>query len=1158
MARNWTPKQNEAIMKEGDLLVSAAAGAGKTAVLTERIARLISEGCGVDRLLVVTFTRAAASEMKDRISARLKALSDEAAEAGDMQKAASLTRASAAAESANISTIHSFCTSVLRRNYHEAGIDPSVRVAEQLDAELFAARAMGEIIEEAFLANEKEKDPGFEQLLAAVGSADALEELIRSLYRFTVARPDPEEWLDKAVLMYTEDFASAAKAAADDLIGFICEELQIFFDTAKALRRGAASEHPHIAAALDDDMSFYMSLMLRRDYDEWVRAIGGYSFTRLTWNRGTDEAEKEEVKAYREAFKKYHAGLKKRFSHTLSEEAAFAKLLSRPVAALRKLVTSFIERYASIKEEEGVIDFADMEQLTLKVLRNFDIAREYRERFLYVFVDEYQDINPVQEAILSAVSDGNRFMVGDVKQSIYRFRQAEPAIFLEKYRTYDGAGGRSRIDLNSNFRSRAAILDAANLLFSQLMRGGTVGEIDYSDNAELVSGFPDEERVGSVELTLIDPDPEGRPTFPFYGDEEDDSAEDASKASLQAAYAAERILGIMENETLIENGAERRYRWSDFTILLRSVSPVASEWLNALSDAGIPCLCDNGPGFFEAIEVRLFIDLLRVIDNRRQDVPLLAVMRSAIFGFTDEELIHIKADYEGEAMLDRVIAAAADPSAPTWSVKAADMLSRIDSWRRLMRIKELGELVCEVLDETKLSIYVSSLFGGEARQTNLETLVALAARFATEGKGSLNAFIRFLDDSRESSPASAAASPAVDAVRLMTIHHSKGLEFPVVILGDITKRFNRASNSAVGIFDAELGIGLCSVSGDRGNKSLLQRAMSFREQRRQNAEEMRMLYVAQTRAREKLIMLGVQKNSSRFCSLYARPLDGVRVMNASSYAEWMLGAYFPAGVETPAPLPCGAELALTIRGARAVRAARAGMSEDEFALWQQEAAFADTSGLDELFRTHYAGAADTSLPSKLSVTGLTLRVPEVHLRPRFMEDEGEATGAEIGTLTHRLLQLIPIMPHTEESVKDALASLTARGLFTEREAGLVDVRHIVRFFGSDLGRRLIRSPKVEREKEFDIMIEASRLIGGESDTPIMLQGVIDCCFMEDGEWILVDHKTTHVDKTHSPRTVAERYREQLGLYKTALERLTKVPVREEWVYLLSADEAVKL
>lgn len=1157
MNREWTPKQQEAIMKEGDLLVSAAAGAGKTAVLTERIARLISEGCGVDELLVVTFTRAAASEMKERISKRLRGLSDEAAEAGNPERAAYLSRAGAACESANISTIHSFCTSVLRRNYHEAGVDPAVRVAEQLDAELYAAKAMAEVIENAFLQNERNKDAGFEALLTAVGSPEALEKLIRSLYAFAIARPDPEAWLDRAVDMYTRSFPEAAKKAADDLIGSVCEELEILFASAKTLREGDASAHPRIAAALDDDMSFMMALLVNRDYDRWVGAVNSHSFARLTWNTGTDDAEKEAVRDYREALKKYLGKLKRIFAHSLSEEASFARLLGEPIAVLRRLTGEFSARYAEIKADEGVIDFNDMEQLTLKALRSPGIAAEYRGRFRHVFVDEYQDINPAQEAILAAVSDGNRFMVGDVKQSIYRFRQAEPAIFLEKYRTYVGSGGRCRIDLNSNFRSRTAVLDAANLLFSQLMRGGAVGEIDYSDNAALVSGFPGG-GTGSVEFAIIDPDPDAAPVFPFYGDEEDDESEDESSASLQAAYAAGRILEIMRDETLSENGAERPYRWSDFTVLLRSASATASEWMKALGDAGIPVVSESGPGFFDAIEVRLFIDLLRVIDNRRQDIPLLAVMRSSVFDLTDEELIHIRADYDGEDLLDRVILAAEDPAAPTWSVKCGEMLRRIDGWRGELRLKTLGEFVSSVLDAAKLGIFVSSLFGGEARQASLETIVRLAEKFSDGGRGSLGAFIRYLDDSRSSSPASAAVSPAIDAVRLMTIHRSKGLEFPVVILGDVTKQFNRSANSAVGIFDAELGIGLCSVAGDRGNKSLLQRAMTFREQRRQNAEEMRMLYVAQTRAREKLIMIGVKQNSERYARLYARPLDGVRIMGASSYAEWMLGAYFPNGIDTPVVFPNGGSMELKLMGARAARGRGVGMSEDDFTLWKQEASFAEFDELTRRFAPNYENRAATELPSKLSVTGLTLRSPEVSARPRFMADDGVITGAEIGTLTHRLLQLISIAPHDGESVREELRALTIRGLFTEREASLVRVGAVVGFFSSDIGRRLVASPRVEREKEFNLMCEASRLIGASTDEPIMLQGIIDCCFIEDGRWVLVDHKTTRVDGAHSPRTVAERYRRQIELYAEALERLTGIPVAEKYIYLLSVGEAVKM
>ncbi|MBR6108136.1 MAG: UvrD-helicase domain-containing protein [Clostridia bacterium] len=1158
MSRVWTEKQLEAIQKQGDLLVSAAAGAGKTAVLTERIARLIAGGMGVDELLVVTFTRAAAAEMKERIGKRLSALSDEVLDSGDPERAALLRRAAAACESANISTIHSFCTNVLHRNYHEVGLDPAFRVAEELESELLAKKALDEVLEEQYAENEKHKDPGFNALLNAVGSDRRLEELMRSLYRFAQAQPDPEAWLDGAAEKYTTGFAAAAAASDDELMDRVTGELQVFMDAAKGLREGPASDHPRIASALDDDMSFMLGLMLGRDHDKWVASIGSHTFSRLTWNSGTDEGEKAEVKEYRERLKKYHGDLKKRFAHTLAEEEGFSRLLAPPIITLRALVGRFTERFAAFKQEEGLIDFNDMEQLTLRILRNERIADEYRRRFKAVFVDEYQDINPAQEAILSAVSSSNRFMVGDVKQSIYRFRQAEPAIFLEKYNTYKGEDGRFRIDLNANFRSRPIILEAANALFSKLMRGGSVGEIDYSDNASLVSGFAAVEGAprGTVELTLIDPEPPDKRRFPYDDDDEDDD-EDQTNAALQAAFAARRILEIMSGEQLYENGVPRRYRFSDFTVLLRSVAPVASEWLRTLADAGIPCVCDSGPGFFDALEVRLFIDLLRVIDNRRQDIPLLAVMRSSVFGFTDDELIHIKADYEGEDVLDRVLAAAADRSAPSWSVKAGRMLGVISSWREKLRLYGLTELMGAVLDETGLMARVSALFGGEARARNLASLCDIALRYANTGKATLSGFIRFLDDSRDSAPAGASVSPNIDAVRLMTIHHSKGLEFPVVILGDITKGFNRSSNSAVGIFDSRLGIGLCSVSGDRGEKSLLQRAIAFRELRRQNSEEMRMLYVAQTRAREKLIMVGVKRNAPRFAARFARPMDGVRVMNASSYADWMLGAYFPQGADIPLRLPSG-EMPLNIIGTDAAGAARIGMSEDEFAAWLQDAAFIDPGYAASRFESAYPYSEEAKLPSKLSVTGLTVRIPEVSLRPRFMEAEREFTPAEVGTLTHRLLQLIPIAPHTKESAGRELSALTAAGVFTGREAGAVSITSIVDFFASDLGRRLIASPRVLREREFNLRMPARALTDSASEAAIMLQGVIDCCFMEDGAWVLIDHKTTRVDKAHTPRSVAERYRRQLELYSLALEKLTGTPVKESWVYLLSVNEAVRL
>ena len=1148
MPREWTEEQKKAINLEGDLLVSAAAGAGKTAVLTERIVRLISTGVPVDRLLVVTFTNAAAAEMKERIEKRLRELAESES---DPARAAELIRSAADCERANISTLHSFCMGVLRRHYHEAGLDPAFKVAETLDAELIAKRAVDEILEEKFASEEKAspdgKDAEFSALLTAVGNDSRLEELIRSLYDFAVSRPDPKAWLDMAVSAYSERFGEISAKAAESLVELSRGELRALMDEAKRLRAEDGAVHPGIGRALDDDMSMMLALMLQTEYDRWASGLSEATFTRLSFNSGTDKADKAAVNSYRDDLKNEIKRLRKRFSCDLSDERRIAGLLAPPIRALRALTDAFSERFASLKEEAGLIDFSDMEQFTLRVLGDPAVAEEYRERFHSVFVDEYQDINPAQEAILAAVSRGNRFMVGDVKQSIYRFRQAEPAIFMEKYRSYKGRDGRCRIDLNRNFRSRSAVLDAANLVFSQLMRGEGVGEIDYSDNAALVSGSPEQagESRGSVELRLIDPG------MTAWFDDEDDGLIEP-----EAAYAARRILEIMETGSVREGEGRRRYRFSDFAILLRSVGGVIGDWVKALTERGIPCVTSGADGFYEAVEVRLFMNILRIIDNRRQDIPLLAVMRSPVFGFTEDELAHIRIGNREGSVFDAVKASAADPASPPWSIKCARLLETVDRWREEQKVSELSGLMASILDETHLPAFVSALKGGAARARNLESLLSLAGAFSSGG-GSLSGFIRFMDSAAEAAKLPASRPPVCDAVRIMTIHASKGLEFDTVILGDITRKFNRAYNREVGIFDSELGIGLCSVSGDTEQRSILQKAISAREASRLNAEEMRLLYVAMTRAKNNLILLGAKRKADEFAEKYTKPLNDSRIMHADFYADWLLGACFPNGLGT-LTLPNGGAVVSGISGGPDSGGASLGMSGEAFSEWLQEADFLDTDAVRKRLSFHYPDEAATGLPSKLSVTGLTLRPAEIADRPRFMEVSRPFTGAEIGTLTHRLLQLVSIKQHTEESVRKELAGLTERGFFTEAEANAIRLGSVVRFFASELGSRLIASPRVEREREFDMLLKASELVDPGSDAPIMLQGVIDCCFIEDGEWVLVDHKTTHVDPNRTPRTVAERYRRQLELYALALERLTGVRVKERYVYLLSVDKAVRV
>lgn len=1158
MPRTFTDEQKDAIMLEGDLLVSAAAGAGKTSVLTERIARIISEGVPVESLLVVTFTGAAAAEMKSRIEDRLKEL---AALEPDLDRAAFLTRAAASCGRANISTLHSFCMSVLKRNFSAAGIDPAFRPAEPADADILFNKAMDAMLEEKYAEREKTPDSAFDALITAAGSDERLSELLRKLFDYSESRPDPDEWLDMCVRRMTDDAENTLLLIENRIIADSREKLEQFAARARALRVDLSEEQRGIAKALDADLGMMLSFTLASGYDSWVKALPEIKYDRLSWKPGTDPSDKEEVATYRDQFKAFMNRLKVLFAHSHSEEAEYLGLLAPPVVELVSLVRRFKQQYTKLKEDAGVIDFRDMEQLTLKVLKDPGIADEYRRRFLYIFVDEYQDINPAQEAILRAVSHGNRFLVGDVKQSIYRFRQADPTIFIDKYRSYGSSGDRIRVDLNRNFRSSPVVLEAVNAVFSKLMLGDSVGEIDYSDNAALVSGKPEFFRgAGDVELALIDPDlNDGHSAFvdpaePPAFDPEGEGP--GSGASLEAAYAARKILRIMESGTVPVDGGSRKHLFSDFAILLRSAKGVVRDWMSTLALYGIPCVTALGEGFYDSIEVRLFMNLLRVIDNRRQDIPLLAVMRSSIFLFTDEDLVHIRSEHREKDMLSSVVSAAEDPASPPWGVKCREMLKKLDGWRMKLKLMELSDFIACVLDETRLRVYVSSLYGGTARAENLETLVALAWKYSASG-GSLSGFIGYMDDARATAKLPTALTPACDAVKLMTVHGSKGLEFDTVILGGITRPFRRSYNSDIGIFDSELGIGLCSVSGDRTIKSILQRAIAEREASRLNAEEMRLLYVAMTRAKTRLIMTGVKKNAPAFADKLAKPLDGVRIMRANHYADWLLGALFPEGTSMEPRLPSGGTVRFSVVGASAASDASRGMAPSALAEWMQEAAFSDASALGERFASREGGGA-SGIPSKLSVTGLTLEPAPIAARPRFMDDRNEFTAAERGTLTHRLLQLVSIRPHSPESVRGELELLTEKGFFTSEEAGAINTDSVVDFFSSDLGKRLIASPRVEREREFDILVGANELIDTDESAPVMLQGVIDCCFIEDGEWVLVDHKTTHIDKNHSARTVAERYRRQIELYSMALEKLTGIRVKQRYVCLLSAGVAVEL
>ncbi len=1170
----WTKEQLEAINKEGNLIVSAAAGAGKTAVMTERIARIIAEGTKVDELLVVTFTKPAAAEMKQRIEKRLSELCE--AEQ-DVEKKRLLIIAAGSIARANISTIHSFCSSVLKRNYHRLGIDPAFRIGDEAETELLRGEALTEAMEEFYLEAENTKDPSSEFIKFVLDNNEGLSSIVNSVYNFIIARPDPESWLKKAVENYLEGFEEASKRAGSFLIREkkralgaarrLCEKT---YDEFQPLLQGKETGFLNI---LSQDKEIIDTLLAKDSYEEWQRILENYKKPAL---KVGGIAAPEGLKVYR---KQYGAVLDKvieSFAFPLETEQKAAKAFRPVLGKLSALILDFMKRYAEKKQQEAVVDYSDLEQMALAALSFEDAAEEYKKKFKYIFVDEYQDTNLVQDSIISKISRGdNLFMVGDVKQSIYRFRQAEPASFLEKYRKYDGSSG-TRIDLNNNFRSCTSILNAANALFSKLMLG-EVGEIDYSDNAALCPG--EDKPAGKVEFVLVERTEECYREAvggeePSEDEGEDEGAlDEINSVEAEAAFIAEKIRALMREGFVTDKttGAERKPVFSDFAVLMRRTRVPALQLINVLNERGIPCSAELGDGYFDALEVQLFINLLRVLDNARQDIPLVSVLRSPMFGFTDAELVSIRADYEGESFSDRLFAAANDPEGEgSTCEKARHFVKKLNEWRELAGLVTVETLIGKLFDDTRFYIYTSALPGGPVRTANLDMLLDKARAFASSGRRGVHAFITLMDSVRDNTKLGAAQAASIDAVRVMSIHKSKGLEFPIVFVCGLTGKFSKANSRSAALTDSELGIGLRANRGfsilpeAEGvlpaalRDPLFRRAIEAKDAAKQSAEEMRVLYVAMTRAREQLYLVGAAKKMALTVRKAASALTENGIMNAGSFLDWLLGAYFPLGLNLQnaaegVVLKSGEnEELLTVRyilseaaGGSDVRVKKAA-----FESWRSEAEKADHSAFDKIFSGTYPFEEDTMIPAKTSVTAVSEAEREYEPAvPAFIRNEEgrKLSAAERGTATHRFIQLLPKEEADSEKLKVLLSEFREKNLLSPEEAEGVYLPAVEKLVSSKLYRRMIASSFARKEQEFSLLDERGALI----------QGIIDCFFIEDGRIVIIDYKTTALRGRTIGETAGE-YRAQLENYAHALERLTGLPVREKWVFLLSEGCAVKL
>lgn len=1213
MANKWTEQQRQAIEARGsDLLISAAAGSGKTAVLVERvITRIIQEEQEIDRMLVVTFTKAAAAEMRQRIGAAIaKKLEEEPNNIHLQSQMAFLPRA-------DIKTIHAFCLQVIKEYYHLLEIDPAVRTADPAEVTLLQKEVLEELFEELYA---EENNEWFLNLLETFTTStrdDKLKDLILQAYAYAEGAPHPEKQLEEAA----EDFALEEGQTIDACrwFSFIREGVQNHVEYAlHQLNKAIAltQDDPEFLPyhnTLQADAGYVNSLRdaLDKPYKEWRLAYVGVDFARLPAYRGSEKEFAETIKELRNDAKDV---IKKvgevYFAYSAEMQADLIRKIYPIAKALSDVTNRFMAAFAAAKKEKNIIDFTDYEHFALKVLldetgRPTQAAEEIRQRYDEIMIDEYQDSNIVQELVLGAVSgepigENNRFMVGDVKQSIYRFRQAMPELFNEKYLRYPAAeGGKERkIILSKNFRSRKNILDGINFMFRQIMCR-EFGDIDYDAEAALYAGmeFPpcQEPHGGANEIILIETK---------EGEDSDLSEElqEMDRRQVEATAIAKRVKELLESGYHVmdkKTGAYRPVQYGDIAILLRTMKNWSSVLEDVFGREGLPFYAETAEGYYSVPEVETVLHILRLIDNPRQDIPLLSILHSPIYSLTADELMQVRLGGGKGSYYDCMQKYLEEGENEELRGKLSAFLGDIDAWRRQNRDLSLHELLRMLYRETGYYDYLGMTAGGALRQANLRLLLDKAEQYEKGSRKGLFYFIRYVEDMKTAEVETSSAKLQDDSsehIRVMTIHKSKGLEFPVVFVSDMGKAFNEMDSRAQVIFHQKWGYGMDWMELEKrvSYRSLSKMALADATRMENLAEEIRVLYVALTRAKEKLILTGTTKDLekslwkwSQAAETKGQTLPLFRLRRAKSYFDWVMPAYMrhPSWENIPeawaeedfrfAREDSIWDLSILTRDA-----VLQPVDEEQKLSEEQKAYFEDWKGSGEriaekeevfrIFNWKYPYDKETDLPAKLSISEIKRKyqeemsgelqtAPKIIKLPEKQEAKG-LTGAQIGTAMHTVLEECDLRKEYDpKSLENLISELVKKGRLTEEEAKAIRRRELLQFFRSGLAQRLRTADKIETERTFSLLMQPKELFYGKAyedvTDAILVNGIIDCYFIEKDKVILLDYKS---DRIYDEEELKERYRIQLQLYKIALERALHLPVQETYIYSLAMGREISL
>lgn len=1268
----WTKEQLEVIeSRECNLLVAAAAGSGKTAVLVERIIQMITSRenpIDIDKLLVVTFTNAAASEMRERIGDAIGKALDENPENKHLQNQLVLLNKS------SITTIHSFCLDVIKSNFHRINLDPNFRIGDQTECAILKQEAIEEVFEDLY----EERDEGFLNLVesyAERGGDKEVQDIILGIYSFAMASPEPKKWLiDSAERFNIDenfDFSQSiwARAILDTVkieINGLClnmeralkevesiEELETFAEKLSVEYKKIAD----ISQACNKSWDEAYKKMASMSFENYVKGVKRISKDAPSYIKESKEKAKTIRDKTKKSLESIVSATFNKDNDSIREEIKYLYNIVKPISSV---VLRFEEEYSNKKREKGIIDFNDIEHFALNILTDVDekgnivpsdIAVGYRNKFYEIFIDEYQDSNLVQEVLLKAVANTetpNRFMVGDVKQSIYRFRQAKPELFLQKYNNYNDKKGSShrKIMLYKNFRSREEVVDAVNYIFENIMNEN-IGEIEYTEKERLNLGAnfnvdTDEKSIigGETEIHLIQKD--NKLDDDIINDKDDrinnkeDEIEEEEKLDniqLEARMVGNIIKDLMKvNEDgkiqkVYDKGIDgyRPVEFRDIVILLRATSAWAPVFADELMNMDIPTYADVGVGYFDTIEIKTILSLLQIIDNPMQDIPLISVLKSPIFGFTPEDLIDIRvqskdkifyevlkstAEYDGFTDSQNENESEFIPSEECIN-KSKDFLIKLKEFKEKSMYMSTDEFIWYLYTRTGYYAYVGALPGGSQRQANLKVLFERAKQFEeTSLKGIFN-FVNFIEKLKKSSSDMGSAKTLgenANVVRIMSIHKSKGLEFPVVICSAMGKNFNTQDFKKSILYHHNLGYGPQFVDYERriSFPSIAKEALKSKINIENLSEEMRVLYVAFTRAKEKLIITGSTRNIQDSIKRWSNGIESLdtisqyEILKGKNFLDWIMPCVLrhrdlsnlleEVGLDAVFNVEHNSKWYGKLWNKNDILVEKKSDEEKESIEEILEKIDVDNpdsdyySEIEEKLNYIYPYEFSTRKPATISVTEIkkiqnnyeeelinTIFEQKVILKkPLFIQNEEERekiSGTERGTIVHLVMEVLDLKNVSSvNDIKSQIRGFVSKGIITEKQASIVNPYKIYKFFASNIGKRMLNAEIINREKSIyaqvnmkDIYIyeklinnDDKKLYDNES---VMLRGIVDAYFEEDNQIVLVDYKTDFVNEENINQII-EKYKKQLDLYADIIETLTGKSVKEKCIYLFGVDEAV--